>query len=209
MVSLIGKDAEDMMEVYREAFNRLGYRFFENGDYNLNIIGVRNDSGLADKFDDKLNVFYKEEGEWIMDSYFITTEPGPNILQWPLKSVRHKGTAILVPNQYRGVYQIGTHGGKRRYTALVQRGGAVEVFRDNNRDRKADTDGVIEKGMFGINIHRQFGPDDRENPGGSSAGCQVFQSSVDFYHFMDTCQTAAEIWGNSFTYTLVTEEEIS
>ena len=209
MVSLIGEDAADIVEVYEEAFSRLGYKFFLNGDYNVNIVGVRNSSGLADKFDDKLNVFYREQGEWVMDSYPITTEPRPNILQWPIKSVRHKGTAILVPNQYRGVYRIGTHGGKRRYTALIQRGGPVEVFRDNNRDRKVDTDGPIESGMFGINIHRQFGPDDRENPGSSSAGCQVFQSSVDFYHFMDTCHTASEIWGNSFTYTLVTEEEIS
>ena len=203
MVSLIGEDAADIVEVYEEAFSRLGYKFFLNGDYNVNIVGVRNSSGLADKFDDKLNVFYREQGEWVMDSYPITTEPGPNILQWPIKSVRHKGTAILVPNQYRGVYR------KRRYSALIQRWGPVEVFRDNNSDRKVDTDGPIESGMFGINIHRQFGPDDRENPGSSSAGCQVFQSSVDFYHFMDTCQTAAEIWGNSFTYTLVTEEEIA
>ena len=208
MITLTGEDAENLVGIYKEAFSFLGYRFFESGDYNLNIVGVRNSSGLADRFDDKLNVFYREEGDWIVDCYPITTEPGPSILQWPLKSVRHKGTAILVPGQYRSTYKIGTHGGKRRYTALVQRSGPVEVFRDNNRDRKADTDGVIEKGMFGINIHRQFGPDDRENPGGSSAGCQVFQSSVDFYHFMDTCQSSAETWGNSFTYTLVREEEI-
>ena len=62
--------------------------------------------------------------------------------------------------------------------------------------------------MFGINIHRQWGPDDREYTGGVSAGCQVFQSSLDFYQFMETCQIASDTWGNLFTYTLVNEKQL-
>ena len=62
--------------------------------------------------------------------------------------------------------------------------------------------------MFGINIHRQWGPDDREYTGGVSAGCQVFQSSVDFYEFMETCDISAGIYGNAFTYTLVNDSDI-
>ena len=81
MVSLIGEDAADIVEVYEEAFSRLGYKFFLNGDYNENIVGVRNSSGLADKFDDKLNVFYREQGEWVMVGLPFTPDPGPNWLQ--------------------------------------------------------------------------------------------------------------------------------
>jgi hypothetical protein len=84
----------------------------------------------------------------------------------------------------------------------------VWVWRDNNRDRLADIDGPREEGMFGINIHRQWGPDDREYTGGVSAGCQVFQSSLDFYQFMETCQIASDTWGNLFTYTLVNEKQL-
>jgi len=208
MITLTGEDALEMKELYKDAFDDLGYAFFKNGDFNLNIVGVRNDSGLADHFDDKLNVFYKEEGDWIVDIYFITTEPGPNILRRPLASVAHKGTAILVPNQYRSAYRIGTHGGRRKYRALVQRGAPVSVWRDNNRDRSPDYEGLVETGFFGINIHRQWGPDDREYTNGVSAGCQVFQSSLDFYHFMETCTEAAARWGNNFTYTLVDEREL-
>ena len=206
---LVGQEASKMAEVYKKAFEDLGHAFFVNGDYNVNIVGVRNDFGLADRFDDKINVIYKINDEWVFDTYPITTEPGPNILHRPLKSVAHKGTAILVPNQYRGVYRIHTHGGKRKYKALCQRGGEVEVWRDNNRNRIADIDGPREKGMFGINIHRQWGPDDREYTAGVSAGCQVFQSSLDFYEFMETCSIAADLYGNSFTYTLVGERELS
>ena len=182
-----------------------GYVFFKNGDYNINIVGVRNSSARADTFDDFMNVIYRIDGKWIVDSYEITTEPGTNILRRPINK---KGTAILVPNQYRNTYKIDTHGGKRKYTALCQRSGEVSVWRDNNKDKNPDTVGPKDKGFYGINIHRHWGPDEREYTGGVSAGCQVFRSSKDFYEFMDTCNRAADKWGNSFTYTLMVEKDL-
>ena len=208
MAKLTGLSAKVMVEQYKRVFFEKGYAFFENGDYNLNIVGVRNDSGDASKFDDFLNVLYKVDGEWVCDVYPATTEPGTSILRRPIKAVRHKGTAILVPDQYRSTYRIGTHGGKRSYTALVQRGGKVRVARDNNRDSKPDYHNPEEEGWFGINIHKHWGSDARVNTGGVSAGCQVFQSSKDFYEFMDTCQQSADKWGNSFTYTLIEEKDL-
>lgn len=208
MAKLTGLSAKVMVEQYKKVFSEKGYAFFENGDYNLNIVGIRNDSGDASKFDDFLNVLYKVDGEWVCDVYPATTEPGTSILRRPIKAVRHKGTAILVPDQYRSTYRIGTHGGKRSYTALVQRGGKVRVARDNNRDSKPDYHNPEEEGWFGINIHKHWGSDARVNTGGVSAGCQVFQSSKDFYEFMDTCQQSADKWGNSFTYTLIEEKDL-
>ena len=208
MARITGLAAKMEVERVRAAFKRLGYAFFEKGDYNLNIVGVRNSSGRPDVFDDCINLFYKIDGKWVWDSYVATTEPGPSILRMPLKSTRHKGAAILVPNQYRSTYVIGTHGGKRKYTALVQRKGEVEVYRDNNRDSKVNTNVPTETGMFGINIHRHWGSDEREYTGGVSAGCQVFQSSVDFYEFMDTCNKAADAFDNSFSYTLIEEKDV-
>jgi hypothetical protein len=205
---ITGNEAETLALHYKKSLEKMNMAFFTRGDYNLNIVGVRNDFGLADKFDDKINVIYRVDSEWVFDSYPATTEPGTSILQRPLKSVQHKGTAILIPGQYRSTYQIHTHGGKRKYKALCQRAGTVWVWRDNNRDRLADIDGPREEGMFGINIHRQWGPDDREYTGGVSAGCQVFQSSLDFYQFMETCQIASDTWGNLFTYTLVNEKQL-
>ena len=67
----------------------------------------------------------------------------------------------------------------------------------------------MDEGMYGINIHRQWGPDDREYTGGVSAGCQVFQSSKDFYEFMETCNLSRDEWGNKFTYTLLDERDAS
>ena len=208
MAKITGLCARLMAERYQEVFLNKGYAFFENGDFNLNIVGVRNDSGDASKFDDFIKIFYKVDKEWVCNIYPATTEPGTSILRRPIKAVRHKGTAILVPGQYRSTYRIGTHGGKRSYTALVQRGAKVSVWRDNNRDSKPDYHGPEEEGWFGINIHKHWGSDARVNTGGVSAGCQVFQSSQDFYEFMDICEQAADRWGNSFTYTLLEERDI-
>ncbi len=207
MAKLTGLSAKVMADQYRRTLQDRGFAFFENGEYNLNIIGVRNSSGDASKFDDFIKVIYKVNGEWVCDSYPITTEPGPSILRRPLKSVAHKGTAILVPGQYRSTYKIDWHGNSQRgHMALCQRGGQVSVWRDNNRDSEPDYHGPEDKGWYGINIHKHRGSDARVNTGGASAGCQVFQSSKDFAEFMETCDEARDKWGNSFTYTLLEEK---
>jgi len=209
MARLTGLAAKVIAEQYKQTLNEKGFAFFENGDYNLNIIGVRSDSGDASKFDDFINVLYKVSGSWICDSYPVTTEPGPSILKRPLREVAHKGTAILVPDQYRSTYQIGWHGNRDRgHMALCQRGGKVSVWRDNNRDLKPDYHGPEDVGWYGINIHKHRGSDARVNTGGASAGCQVFQSSVDFAEFMETCSDARDRWGNNFTYTLIEEKDL-
>ena len=206
MARLTGAAAEVMVEKFKSTFKNKGYAFFEKGDYNLNIIGVRNDSDKADTFDDNINIFYKINSKWVVDCYPATTEPGINILKRPIVE---GGTAVLVPGQYRSTYKIDIHGGKRKYKAVCQRSGDVKIWRDDNRDRNPDYEGKIHEGRYGINIHRQWGPDDREYTGGVSAGCQVFQSSVDFYEFMETCDIAADTYNNSFTYTLVDERDLT
>jgi hypothetical protein len=206
MAKLTGLPAKLMAQRYKAALEEKGYAFFESGDFNLNIVGVRNDSGSADKFDDFIALVYRVSGEWVCDIYNATTEPGTRILRKPINP---KGTAILVPNQYRSTYKIDTHGAKRRYTALCQRSGKVSVWRDGNKDSTPDYVGVEDEGMYGINIHRHWGSDEREYTDGVSAGCQVFQDSKDFYEFMDTCNRAADRWGNSFTYTLIKEGDLA
>tara|TARA_Y100000592_G_scaffold99255_1_gene174636 strand:+ start:9876 stop:10535 length:660 start_codon:yes stop_codon:yes gene_type:complete len=208
MAKLKGLPAQILIDQFMSIFQNKGYSFFEEGDYNLNIIGIRNSSGDASKFDDFIGVSYKERNQWVCDIYPATTEPGPSILRNPLKEVDHKGTAILVPGQYRGTYKIDWHGSKDKgHMALCQRGTKVKVWRDNNRDTKPDYHGPEEEGWFGINIHKHRGSSARLNTGGVSAGCQVFQSSKDFYEFMETCETAADKWGNRFSYTLIEQKD--
>ena len=204
MAKISGLPAQLVVEYLQTQFDRLGYAFFTSGDYNLNILGIRNSSGNAAKFDDCILVAHKEDSRWCVYSYVATTEPGTSILRRPIVS---GGTAILVPGQYRSTYKIDTHGGKRKYTALCQRGGEVQIWRDDNKDSEPDCVGPMHEGWYGINIHRHWGPDEREYTGGVSAGCQVFQDSKDFYEFMELCNKSADAYGNSFTYTLIHQDD--
>ena len=160
------------------------------------------------EFDDTLVVIYKNSDEkWEVLTYEITTEPGPSILRKPINP---EGTAILMPGQYRGVYKVGLHGGSYRHTALVQRNGPVKVYRDTNKNTaiELETDS-IQEGMFGINIHRHAQSNEKEYVRGSSAGCQVFKDSRQFAQFLETCNKSADLFGNSFTYTLIEEGDLS
>lgn len=183
-----------------------GYVFFSNGYYNLNIIGVRknNNNKITNKYDDVLCVMYKDCTGWVKKLYKITTEPGTYYMQKELGNP--KGTAILVPGQYRGCWKIGKHNGK--YNALVQQK-PVKVYRDGNKDDIYDMyNEVIHEGLFGINIHRSNQGFTRSTVDMYSAGCQVFCNPKDFNEFMELCEKQRKNYGNSFTYTLINEEDL-
>jgi len=208
MAAIKGLTAKLLKQQIESALKKKGHAFFDgNRKYNLNIVGVRSKSHDSQKFDDSLLVVYRnDDKEWEVLSYEITTEPGPRILRKPINP---DGTAVLVPGQYRSTYKVGTHGGKFRHIALVQRNGPVKVWRDTDLDSKPESEGMkIAEGMFGINIHRHARANEKEYVNGSSAGCQVFKDSVEFAEFLDICNKAADLFGNSFTYTLIEEEDL-
>ena len=167
---------------------------------------MRSDEDIFNKFDDALVVIYRDrKRNWEVRSYSITTDPGKI---WQEKPMNSKGCAILVPDQYRGVYKIDGHG-VTGYPAMCQRRGNVKVFRDPDRDHEHDRDaGTIDEGMFGINIHRsrKYGEADLVNS--YSAGCQVFKNTTDFNDFMKLANKSADKFGNAFTYTLISEGDL-
>ena len=191
---------------FEKLFKKKGYAYFTKGNYNLNIIGVRSNQNnkVTNKYDDCLVVIYNTELGWKRQIYTITTEPGRSIMKAPSNT---KGTAILAPGQYRGAYKIDKHHGK--YDALCQRNKPVKVYRDNNKNDVYDyIPENTETGMFGINIHRSNEFWTRSTVDGYSAGCQVFNDPKEFISFMSLVKKSAAIYGNCFTYTLITEEDI-
>tara|TARA_R100001594_G_scaffold25476_2_gene49751 strand:+ start:3155 stop:3736 length:582 start_codon:yes stop_codon:yes gene_type:complete len=178
----------------------MDYAVFEEGDWNLNIIGVRKKNGTPDKFDDTMVVCYKKNGLWQEERWKVTTDPG---LYHLFNPSRLEGTAILCPGQYRGAWKLGLHRGS--YKALVQRK-PVKVFRDASKNEMLDMDpNTVQEGLFGINIHRS-------NPRGSStivnkwsAGCQVFSSIYDYLDLIHLCEKQEAIGYSNFTYTLIEE----
>ena len=199
-------------EQIMETVEGKGYKYFHdnsNKGYDVNIIGIRNSETkgrVTNAFDDLMTIAYKLDGEWQYHEFNCTTDPGSAYMDNPI--LENTGCAILKPGQYRGSHKIRLHGGK--YTALGQKKD-VTVYRDNDRDNNYDLDeSKTDTGLFGINIHRATG-----RKGGKStrvdkwsAGCQVIADNNDWHEFLDICQSAREIHGNSFSYTLIESKDI-
>ena len=199
-------------EQIQQTIEDKGYKYFHdnlNKGYDVNIIGVRNSKTkgrVTNAFDDTLTISYKIDGEWQYHEFNCTTDPGSH---WVENLLNEKGVAILKPNQYRGSHKLDFHQG--RYLALRQKSD-VTVYRDNDRDNNYDlNESKTDTGIFGINIHRATG-----RSGGKSirvdkwsAGCQVIADNDDWNTFLGICQSAREIHGNSFSYTLIESNDIT
>ena len=189
-----------------------GYKWFEdnnNKGYDVNIVGVRNSETkgrVTNAFDDCMTISYKVEGEWKFHCFPCTTDPGTH---WVENILNDRGVAILKPGQYRGSHKLRLHQGK--YLALGQKK-PMKLYRDANLDGKYDLiEESVREELIGINIHRAT-----SRAGGKSsrvdkwsAGCQVIADNDDWHEFLDICQAAREIHGNSFSYTLIESKDIA
>lgn len=191
---------------FEKLFAKKGYAYFKKGEYNLNLIGIRANTGktITNKFDDYLVVIYNNNKGTQRKIYSMTTDPGSYYMK---HLANPKGCAILVPNQYRGAWKLGTH--KNRYRALVQ-AKPVKVYRDLNKDETFDTyPETIDYGVFGINIHRADVNHTLTTVDKYSAGCQVLNNFENFTSLIELCKKQVDRYGNSFTYTLITEEDLN
>jgi hypothetical protein len=181
-----------------------GHAFFVAGDFNLNLVGIRAAGGNPDDtFNDTLAVLFYQQRRPMMLTMACTTDPGRHYLENPLTE---RGTAILKPGQYRGMWRLGLHRGQ--YEALVQNR-ACTVYRDNNRDPFIDADdSTIDRGLFGINCHRAAEAQGSRRIRRWSAGCQVVQNPCDFQLLLSLARVAATRWGDSLTYTLLSEDQL-
>ena len=193
------------------AIESKGYKWFEDNDnkgYDVNIVGIRNSKTkgrVTNAFDDKITISYKIEGEWQYHEFNCTTDPGTH---WVENVLNDKGVAILKPGQYRGSHKLRLHQGK--YLALGQKK-PMSIYRDANLDGQYDLiEESVREELIGINIHRAT-----SRSGGKStrvdkwsAGCQVIADNDDWHAFLDICQSAREIHGNSFSYTLIESKDI-
>jgi len=189
-----------------------GYKWFEDNNdkgYDVNIVGVRNsetNGRVTNAFDDCMTISYKVEGEWKFHCFPCTTDPGTH---WVENILNDRGVAILKPGQYRGSHKLRLHQGK--YLALGQKK-PMSIYRDANLDGKYDLiEESVREELIGINIHRAT-----SRTGGKSsrvdkwsAGCQVIADNDDWHEFLDICQAAREIHGNSFSYTLLESKDIA
>ncbi len=196
MIKISG--AENIIRV----MERKGYKVFKSPKgHDLNIVGNRTGDMSANRFNDSLCLFNLFDGHWNFFAFPATTDPGIFYRENPMNV---KGTASRKPGQYRGMWKIGKHKG---YKAL-QQNKPVTVYRDADRDKDLDvTNQDEQEGMFGINCHRSNSDRASTQVDKWSAGCQVFQDPDHFAFLLKLCDRGSKRFGNSFTYTLLTEKD--
>lgn len=153
------------------------------------LIGVQSNEDEADLFEDKLYLFKHDKFQAV---YSGTTNTGMygllNFSKW-----NKKGAAVWVLNRmYYGVWERGLHKGKAKAYVQSKNTCNVEIYRDNNKNKKAEQGGTIYKGRFGLNCHTVTyvtNPIKRAlkkifRIGGWSVGCIVFNIVKQFDDFL-------------------------
>lgn len=191
---------QHLIDILKEECKALSWPFFSDGDYDLNLFGIRSASRESNTFDDILGVAYYVGGRPCVELWPGTTDPGKPSLQQPQ---RPDGCAILVDGFYPGLWRLGMH--KRSYKALVQHGQA-RVWRDNDRDSILDTEGPTSTDVSGINYHKAGANSALVD--GWSAGCQVHKVAANFERAMSLAQQQVDQRGWSrFSYKLFDERK--
>jgi hypothetical protein len=221
----LGNTDDDIIDNILKVYKAKDYVLFEDGS--INLIPIRNTNVISGRYDDlQMIVRFKKNVE--LSIFSVTTDPSKRYLLNGLD----KGTAILAPQQVRGMWRTGYHKGK--YFALVQNN-KVWVIRDFNKDNVLDfkmpdydyykytrinknidrydyyKDGILvyrmEYGYFGINNHK--GGDKRWSIGPYSMGCvATWDSKKGYPAFIEEIKYDESMWGNTFTGTILLGEDI-
>ena len=175
------------IEELKAEFSKHDYRWFD-----FHFVGIRSNANLPNQFDDLFGVVYNNKIEW----FTCTTNPGTH---WLKNLLNPKGAALLKPNQYVDTWQLGMHQGK--YKAFCQ-AKPVEVYRDKNLNDIAEETATVDRGLFGINIHRANETMVSKLIDKWSAGCQVLNNPADFAKVLFAAESTKQKY---FTYTLLKE----
>lgn len=183
-------------EVIEAAVKKNGYRWFDD---KINVVGIRTADKTTNKFNDFIVIAYKRNVTWEFIGFEATTDPG---LYWLNKPGNVKGTAILCEGQYVDCWALGKHSG---YDAFVQVR-EVNVYRDNNRDDYLNFDkNTVDRGLFGINIHRAHAEFLQIVVDKYSAGCQVFRRASSLNKLIEIFKASGQKY---LSYTLLNENQL-
>lgn len=173
------------------------------------ILGVRSNEDIYNTYDDK---FYEFQGEKFIRVLTGTTNAGGGILKGGFLKYNKKGAAILKSDEwYYNVWSYGLHRGKM--PSLKQIGRKVKIFRDGNKNKKAEEIGNYESGWYGINYHTNTYNWSISNLkiinwiiGSWSAGCQVINDRQKYMEQMKYYKKAFEDGKQIMvTYCLINE----
>lgn len=194
-----------------------GHLFFENGDYNLNLIAIRENDTFENTFSDKLQVIYKENGKNIITELPWTSLAGVyghGGEKDPYTSAEtgtpDAGVAIMLEGQYRSAFKWVTNGWRYPFTRYFQQVGGLDYLRDNDKNGliSRETAKKVYNQNYSTHLHPMSLKGVSSNfvsaPGYLpwSAGCNG-TDAPNFDKLDYLAEQAVKRWGRLFTYTLL------
>ena len=139
-----------------------GYTYFDSGEYNLNFVWIRKDMIADNHFTDDLHIGYKVKGVEQVTSVKCTTVPGlKKSLLNPVTVEGITGTAIIVPEQYRGTWEFRDTTSEFSNYPYFRQIKPVDYWRDGNRDTILDKVNEQDDRIFGTHWHKMSNVGDK------------------------------------------------
>jgi len=136
--------------------------FFDNGNFNLNYIWVRNDLNATNHFTDDLFVAYKENDEEQVLNIKCTTKPGlRGSLLNPTTVEGITGTAVIKEGQYRGAWEFRDTEAEFSHYPYFRQIKDIDYFRDGNKDTVIDEVQEQDDKIFGTQWHKMSNVGDK------------------------------------------------
>lgn len=189
-------------------YKKKGFRFFENGDYNVNIFGIRTSEIFTNKFDDIIGLAYKFENTKHTLIIPGTTKPGL-FGDGAVLNPRPEGVAIIIPGYYRSVWKfIDDYSTWLNYPFFYQIG-KFKIWRDNNKDTILDHINEKDAPSNGLNLHRMsWNNISGQYVNNWSEGCQGAEEP-EFKKLLPIIRKSVKVYGQVFSYALFNISDFS
>jgi len=197
-----------------------GYAFFERGDFNLNLIAIRENEVFDNTFADTLHIVYKDKGVWQNRAFKFTTLAGTLGFggeQSPLTAQQTgtgvDGTAVIVEGQYRSALRLITDGVRYPFTTYLAQVRPFVYLRDNDRNGFITRNAVRQTGNFFTHWHAMSPENTKSDQvnfthSAWSQGCMGTDAETWFGQIVPLLLRGAQAYGALFTMTLLNRNDL-
>jgi hypothetical protein len=189
------------------AYKKKGYKFYTEGNYNINFFGIRKDNILDNKFSDTLGMAFKVSGQ--PETVIIPGTTCPGLYGGrAAMNPRPGGVAIICPGQYIGVWEFVDDYVTWLKYPFFRQVGTFKIWRDGDKDTIVDQVNEQLSNNDGLNCHRMSwdGVIGQQALNNWSEGCQGAEEPH-FKKLLPPVRACVQRYGYKLTYTLFMESD--
>lgn len=202
------KNKTIMYDKIKQSVLTKGYKFFDTGNYNLNIVFERTSDVFTDFFTDKCHIAYREKNLPYVLSVPCSTKAGFYYVNNPITYQGVTGVAVIMPKQYLGVYEfVDDYVTWLNYPFFRQIKG-MDYWRDFDKDTDLDKVQPQINQNFGTHFHRGSNPSvTGYHIYNWSAGCLISEEPY-FKQVVELARKSVLIYGDKFSITVLEEKDM-